>query len=104
MTSKKENEERNEEGKEERRNLTIKEVLDAISDFDLINNNECPVFKFIYDGNQTAGNGKRAARISIAMPKDIVNLDLRTLNNYFIIGMAIPKKLTKLGEDFRQFM
>ena len=78
------------ENKEEKpRFATIREMLGEFLDTIGV---QC--FKFAFNGQCYASNSKgRPARVSIALPKTIVDKNLKDLDNFAFIGVAIPQDI-----------
>ena len=50
-------------------------------------------FKIVLDGQCYASTNKRNARISIGLPKTIVDKNLKDIDKFILFGVAIPKEL-----------
>ena len=77
----------NEEIKEDRFQ-TIREIFDKYLD-----NPNIQTFGFRYNGQLYAANHKtkRPCRVSISIPKTICDTNLKDLDNWIIMGVAIPR-------------
>jgi len=74
--------------KEEKdRFLTIREALEKYLD-----NQKCQVFQMVFDGNQSAATAKRQARLTILVPRTIVDTNLKDMFKFVFMGIAIPKE------------
>ena len=62
-----------------------------------LKNKNCRVFPFRFDGSSTAANKKRKhTRISIGIPNEICNTNLKELDNWCLYAVAIPR------DDFKK--
>ena len=50
-------------------------------------------FRFAFDGQCYASTAKRQARVSIGLPKTIVNTNLKDLDKFAFFGVAIPRNI-----------
>ncbi len=65
-----------------------------------LENKDCRVFPFRFDGSSTAANKKRKhTRISIGIPNEICNTNLKELDNWCLYTVAIPREVLKKWED-----
>lgn len=78
------------EEKKEDRFATIRENFEKYLDVIGI---QC--FRIILDGQCYASTNKRNARISIGLPKTIVDKNLKTIDDFVLFGVAIPRNLLK---------
>ena len=69
--------------------ITIREYFEGFLD-----NNKCQIFKFAYNGSLYAANPKtkKPCRISISLPKTIVDTNLKDLDKWVIVGVAVPRE------------
>jgi len=70
--------------------ITIKEMFEDVLDEPTVQ-----IFRFIYDGDLCAANNKRTARVSISIPRTIVNQNLKDIDNFVFFGVAIPREVIK---------
>lgn len=75
-----------EESKE--RYITIKEMFEEVLD-----NQEIQIFRFAYNGSLWAGTDKKPSRVTINIPGTIVDKNLKTLDDFIIFGVAIPREI-----------
>ena len=70
---------------------------------EFLENKECRVIKFRPYGQMYAANPKtkKSARISISLPSEICNTDLRDLDKWSLTIVAVPREL--LRENQRIF-
>jgi len=80
-----------------RMKMTEKEEFITIGDFfkDFLEDNDCRVFFFSFDGQLTAGNQKRTTRVSIQLPREICDKNLKELDNWCLYAVAIPREKFK---------
>jgi len=65
-----------------------------------LENKDCRVFPFRFDGSLTAANKKRKhTRISIGIPNEICNTNLKDLDNWCLYAIAIPREVLKKWEE-----
>ena len=89
-----------------------KEIIEERKDFmtigeyfkDVLENKECRIIKCVFYGNLTASSGtgknKKPCRVSIALPKEICDNNLKALDDWFLTIVAIPRKtINKLKEN-----
>ena len=63
---------------------------------DFLDNKNCRVFPFYFDGSLTGANKKRKhARISIGVPNEICNTNLKDLDKWCLYAVAIPRDAVK---------
>ena len=67
------------------RYMTIKETFEEILDA-----KEVQCFRIGIDGNCNASTKNRLARISIMLPRTVVDGNLKDLDKYVFFGIAIP--------------
>jgi len=81
-----------------------KEDFFTIGDFfdGFLEDKDCRVFNFSFDGQLTAGNKKRTTRVSIQIPREICDQNLKELDNWCLFGVAIPRKKFVKEEDKEQ--
>lgn len=81
--------------KQENRFATIREFLEPFLDMIGI---QC--FKMVLDGQCYASNSKgRNARISISLPKTVIDKNLKDLDKFVFIGIAIPRKFIDIKQN-----
>lgn len=73
---------------EEKKYYTIKEFFKPFLD-----NKNCRVFPFQFNGSSTAGNKKRVARVSISVPREMCDTNLKDLDNWCLFAIAIPREV-----------
>lgn len=76
----------------------------TIGDFfkDFLEDKNCRVFNFSFDGQLTAGNQKRCTRVSIQIPREICDKNLKELDDWCLYGIAIPRKKFTNEKDTKQ--
>lgn len=62
---------------------------------DFLDNNECRIIKFVPYGTMYAANPKtkKPTRVSITLPSEICNTNLKELDNWVLIVVAIPREV-----------
>lgn len=66
---------------------------------EFLENKESRVFPFLFDGSSTAANKKRKhTRISIGIPNEICNTNLKELDKWCLYAVAIPREDVKKVE------
>lgn len=70
--------------------LTIREVFEKYLD-----NQNCQVFRFEYDGNLWAATEKKPCRVTIMLPRTVIDSNLKDLDKFLLLGVAIPRKEIK---------
>ncbi len=80
--------ENNKVKKEENKPLTIREFFDSILD-----DEDVSLFRMVYDGQSYAGTKKRSTRVSIIIPKEIAEDNLKFMRewNFYIVGIKHEK-------------
>ncbi len=74
----------------EKKNINIIDVVDKF-----IKNDDVKFFHLLRNGQATGKNGKKPARAMFTIPEDICNEtngNLKALENWVFIAMAIPKQ------------
>ncbi len=64
-----------------------------------LDNKECRVFNFAFDGSSYGANKKRRARVSIAIPKEMCDTNLKDLDNWCLFGVGIPREVLRKYEE-----
>ena len=65
---------------------------------DFLDNKNCRVFPFHFDGSLAANKKRKHARISIGVPNEICNTNLKDLDNWCLYAIAIPREAVKKVE------
>ena len=69
---------------------------------ELLDNKDCRVIRFSPYGTMYGANpkSKKPARVSIQLPKEICNTNLKDLDNWVLVVVAIPRKtIEELPEE-----
>lgn len=73
---------------EEDRFMTIREFFKSVLD-----DRDIQVFRMAFDGQCYASTAKRNARVSIGLPRTIVDGNLKALDDFLFFGVAIPREI-----------